>query len=79
MNSSHSSDLQGLWAVTWRAFVYLPLMLGMFVILLVHGMGLLMLPILAAACLWYGFWLWGLAMAAGWLLLFWSWRHFRLL
>lgn len=78
MSRMKSSDLAGLWAVAWRLFVYWPLALGVFLILLGHLAGLAMLPLLGAVWLWFGPWPDGLAAVAGWLLLLWSWRRFRL-
>jgi hypothetical protein len=64
--------------VTWRSIAFLPMMLGMFLFLLVHVSGLFMLPIIGGACFLFGLWQYGVILALGWLLLFWSWRHFRL-
>jgi len=74
----NDSAARGIWAVAWRSLVYLPMMLGMFVLLLVHVCGLFLLPFIVGTYLWFGLWRQGLIALAVWLLLCWSWRHFRL-
>ena len=69
---------QGLWAVAWRSIVFLPMMLGMFLLLLAHFSGFLLLPLVGGACIWDGRWPYGVASFSLWFLLLWSWRHFRL-
>ena len=54
------------------------MMLGMFLLLLVHVIGLVMLPFVGGAYLWSGFWQYAFVSFAVWLVLLWSWRHFRL-
>jgi hypothetical protein len=78
MKPECQSAAKGLWAVAWRSIVFLPVMLGMFLFLLVHVAGLFMLPFLGTTWLWFGLWQKGFASFAVWLLLLWSWRHFRL-
>ena len=78
MNTIRQSDFRGIWAVAWRAFVFLPLMLAVFVVLLAHIAGLFMLPFISGVCVYEGLWQYGLISLGIWLLLLWSWRRFRL-
>jgi hypothetical protein len=71
-------DLRGLWALTWRSVAFLPLMLGVFVLLLVRALGLFLLPFLGASYFWFGLWRYGFVTFSVWLFVLWSWRHFRL-
>ncbi|MEO6969626.1 MAG: hypothetical protein ABI217_01880 [Chthoniobacterales bacterium] len=52
---------QGLWAIAWRSIVFLPMMLGMFLLLLVHVFGLFLLPLIGGICLWHRLWSYGVA------------------
>jgi hypothetical protein len=78
MNSGNHSAAQGLWAVSWRAMVYLPLMLASFGFFLAHFAGLLVLPWVALTSIYCGLWRQAVGAAGCWLIIVWSWRRFRL-
>jgi hypothetical protein len=76
MKPERHSDSRGLWAIAWRSVAFLPMMLGMFALLMVHLLGLFLLPLFGGFCILLGLWQLGLGSFAGWLVLFWSWRRF---
>jgi hypothetical protein len=78
MKQDPQSAWRGLWAVAWRSIVFLPMMVGVFLLLLVHIIGLFYLPFIGGVWICYGLWQHGLVAFAVWLLLLFSWRPFRL-
>jgi hypothetical protein len=78
MKTKHDTDFSGIWSIAWRSFVFLPVGLAAFVLLVCLIAGLLFPPVVAAACLFYGLWWQGITAFAVWLLVIWAWRHFRL-
>jgi hypothetical protein len=79
MSKREESSLKGLWAVAWRSVVYLPMMIAMFLLFLAHILGLVLLPLFAVICVrWPASWGYAVVASASWLVVLWSWRHFRL-
>lgn len=75
---SVASSVSGVWSLTWRSIVYLPLGLAIFLLLACLVLALLTLPLLAVVLLLHG--LLGPAFGALtlWAVLLWAWRRFRL-
>jgi hypothetical protein len=72
------SPLSGVWAVTWRAVVYTPVGLAVFLFLLCIVVAAIFPPIIATECLFSGFWWQGVGLFVFWLLVLWAWRRFHL-
>jgi hypothetical protein len=77
MKTKKETALTGIWAVTWRSFVYMPLGFLVFFLLLCAVIAVLFPPILGIGCLFLGFWWQGIALFAFWFLVLWAWRYFR--
>ena len=78
MSPNDDSDFKGCWAILWRSFLYLPYMLGVFIV--VVGVWLLrwILPFSAAVFLYDQDWYVAGATLGIWLFALWSYRRFRL-
>lgn len=78
MKTKSDSAFSGVWAVAWRSFLYLPVGLAAFLLLVGLIAALLFPPVIGAACLFYGLWWQGIAAIAVWALIIWAWRRLRL-
>jgi hypothetical protein len=78
MNNKSQSDWEGLWGILWRSFVFLPYMLGVFVIVGCVRLSRWVLPVHAALSVYYNDWWLGAAAFALWLMALWSYRRFHL-
>jgi hypothetical protein len=58
--------------------IYLPVGFVVFVLLLCPIIAMILLPIVGAVCLFYGFWWQGMAAFVFWFIVIWAWRYFRL-
>lgn len=78
MKTKQDTTLTGIWAIFWRSFVYMPLGLAVFLLLVGVIVALIFPPIIGAMCLCYGLWWQGIAAFAVWSLVIVAWRYFRL-
>jgi hypothetical protein len=78
MKPKHDTDVFGIWSVAWRAFVFVPVGLAAFLLLIGLFATVLVPPVIGATCLIYGMWWQGMAAFALWSLVIWVWRRFRL-
>lgn len=78
MKNHPDSDSRGLWAIAWRMVVYLPCMLGVFLLLLSVVLSLVLLPLFGAIYFYFGLWWQGAVAFAAWLVLMGCYRHFRM-
>jgi hypothetical protein len=69
--------LSGVWAVTWRSFVYMPVGFSVFFLLLCLVIAMLFPPIIGTVCLFLGLWWQGIALFVFWFVVTWAWRYFR--
>jgi hypothetical protein len=79
MATEKQSDLSACWGLFWRCFVFMPVMLGLFIV--VGGIWILrwILPLRAAIQTYNGdYWATGATLVI-WSLCFWTYRRFRLL
>jgi hypothetical protein len=72
------SGLGGIWAVSWRAFVYFPLALVISLVSMSFVCTLVTLPILAAVYISAGFYTWALGLLLLWFLVLGLWQWPRL-
>jgi hypothetical protein len=72
------SMMKGVWAVTWRSLVFIPVMVVFGFVWLSIVICLAVLPLFVAFCLYNHFWDYALTYSGAWLLLFCTWRVFRL-
>ena len=77
MKTKQSGLLSGVWAVTWRSFVYMPLAWAAFFVLLFFGVGIFILPVIGTMFLIVGLRWDGAICFGAWILVVWAWRYFR--
>jgi hypothetical protein len=77
MKTKQSAGLSGVWAVTWRSFVYMPLAVALFMVLLCLFMAIFVAPILGIMFLVCGLRWPGATSIGVFLIAVWSWRYFR--
>ena len=78
MKTKRGTALCGVWAVTWRSLVHLPLGLAVFGLLLCLIIGVIFLFIVGGVYLFYGFWWQSIMAFTGSGVIFWAWRKFHL-
>jgi len=78
MKPKRDSDFLGIWSLAWRSFVFLPVSLTAFLLLVCLFVTLLFPPVIGVTCLIYGLWWQGIAAFAVWALVIWGWRRFHL-
>jgi len=76
--STWRSDLGGLWAIAWRLFAYLPVMIVVGFSWLFVGLGLVTLPFVVAVSAYARSWEWAFGSTAIWFVFFALWRVLRL-
>jgi hypothetical protein len=75
---THDTDFSGIWAVTWRSFLMLPVGLILFAAFVSLVAAFLLPPFFGVACLFSGLWWQGITAFVIWSLEIWAWRHLRL-
>jgi hypothetical protein len=78
MKPTNTGSFRGVWALAWRSFVFFPFGVAFATLLLSVVVALFMLPVIGAACVYYGLWLYAGIVFAVWLALVWCWRRFHL-
>jgi hypothetical protein len=78
MCSNEHSDWRGCWGILWRALVFVPYMLAIFVGVGSVWLSRLVLPVLAALWLYSHDWWLACSAFVLWLIAMWSYRRFRL-
>jgi hypothetical protein len=72
------SVVRPLWAITWRSFVFMPVMLVFGILLVGVALSLVVLPFFVAVSAYYHLWQIALGYLTAWLILCVAWRVFRL-
>lgn len=70
--------LQGIWAISWRSVVFLPLMLCVAVLLLGLALSLITLPFLGVVYVYFGLWKYAIVSFVTWVLLIYVYRRFNI-
>lgn len=78
MNFAPKPCAAGLWALTWRSVVLLPIVVFTSGFLVTFGLSLAVLPMLGVVELTTGDRLVGFAMLGAWVAEIWAWRRFKL-
>jgi hypothetical protein len=71
MNRIAPADWKGIWALTWRSFVYIPIGVAIWTFLILRIVALVYLPILAFAYAILGLYSWAAGALALWLPVIW--------
>jgi hypothetical protein len=74
----NESLVRSLWPITWRSFVFAPVMLLFGIFLVGVAVSLVVLPLFIVLCACYHRWQHALGYLAAWLILYCVWRGFRL-
>jgi len=78
MNTQGKSIVKPIWSLTWRSVVFLPVMLSAAVLVIGLTMALIGLPLLGAACLYFGLWRNAASCFVVWLLVVYVYRRFHI-
>ena len=74
----NESLIRPVWGITWRSFVFAPLMLLFGTVLIGVVVSLVVLPVFIVFCAYFHRWQHALGYFAAWLIVYCIWRGFRL-
>jgi hypothetical protein len=77
MNAQYKSVAKPIWSLTWRSVVFLPVMLSAAVLVIGLTIASIGLPLLGAACLYFGLWMKAATCFVVWLLVIYVYRRFH--
>jgi hypothetical protein len=78
MNGQGKSVAKPIWSLTWRSVIFLPAMLSAAVLVIGRTSALIGVPLLGAACLYFGLWRNAATCFVVWLLIMYVYRRFRI-